>query len=331
MPNAVTQMLTEVRTEYVIGTAIFVIRLFCKWKTRKWWWDDAFAVSAWVWFTLLYSMEEYLVLVGAPAAMDQAMRESFTDEQRENLRKGGIAMFASFYLLILLTWSFKGMLIAMFLRLTGELAIHRYVKIVAGVSLTTLIAALLTETLHCLPIERNWQILPDPGIECSAGVNTNIVIAVGNVLTDVLLLAVPPIIMRNLRMPLWRKLRILFLLSLGLFVIGMSLARCIMTVGNPKTVNTSSMWAQREAIVTIFAVNAPSLNVLFKRETWSTHRSSSGYIRDTSGSDKKKPARFEAYTMTNFETSSKGSTSDLVKPNRVAGVETHFSRNATEV
>jgi hypothetical protein len=33
-----------------------------------------------------------------------------------------------------------------------------------------------------LPLKRNWQILPDPGKECSAGIVINIVIAVGNVL-----------------------------------------------------------------------------------------------------------------------------------------------------
>jgi hypothetical protein len=196
-----TEMLTEVRVEYVIGTVCFLARWFCRWKTRKWWWDDLFALSAWVWFTLIYSMEEYLgksqnlsatshnnshsstvVTVGAPAGMDQATRESFTAEQRDDLRKGGIAMFASFYLLILTTWSLKAMLIIMFFRLTTDLGIHQYVKVVAGTTLMTFVAALLTATLHCLPIERNWQILPDPGAECSAGINTNIVIAVGNVL-----------------------------------------------------------------------------------------------------------------------------------------------------
>jgi len=53
---------------------------------------------------------------------------------------------------------------------------------VAGISVAACIAAIITQTTHCLPLKRNWQILPDPGKECSAGIVINIVIAVGNVL-----------------------------------------------------------------------------------------------------------------------------------------------------
>lgn len=60
------------------------------------------------------------------------------------------------------------------------------------------------------------------------------------------------------------------LLSLGLVCIGMALARCILTVTDPATYNTSSLWAQREAIVAIVVVNAPVLVSLFHRTTWSS-------------------------------------------------------------
>ncbi|KAI0161795.1 hypothetical protein GGR52DRAFT_140104 [Hypoxylon sp. FL1284] len=309
-----SEMLIEVRTEYTVGTLCFIARWFCRWKTARWWWDDAFSLSAWVWFTLLYSMMEYLVKVGGPAGMDEATRESFTDEQRENLKKGGISMWFSFYLFILLTWSLKGMLITFFLRLTSDLGLQRYVKIVAGISIMAFVATVLTTTLHCLPIERNWQVVPDPGVECSAGVNINIVVAVGNVLTDMLLLAVPPLLMRKLNIPFWKKIRIAFLLSLGLFVIGMSLARCILTIENPRTVNDSSMWAQREGIVGIIAVNSPVLNGLFKRETWSSQKDRSVSPVHISKKEKKVPSKFAVYKMTNFEMISKGSESELVSP-----------------
>lgn len=59
---------------------------------------------------------------------------------------------------------------------------YTYVLVVAGVSGVSCVAAVITQLTHCLPMKRNWQILPDPGKECSAGIIINIVIAVGNVL-----------------------------------------------------------------------------------------------------------------------------------------------------
>jgi hypothetical protein len=60
--------------------------------------------------------------------------------------------------------------------------LYRYVQAVGGISVAACITTIITQTTHCLPLKSNWQILPDPGKECSAGIVINIVIAVGNVL-----------------------------------------------------------------------------------------------------------------------------------------------------
>jgi hypothetical protein len=118
----------------------------------------------------------------------------------------------------------------------------------AGVSVIFFVAAVITQFTHCLPLQHNWQILPDPGKECSAGIIINIVIAVGNVLVDGLLLVVPTLMLKDAHITLWRKIRIIFLLSLGVFVMAMAIARCILSIGNSAQVAQSSVWAQREAV-----------------------------------------------------------------------------------
>lgn len=80
------------------------------------------------------------------------------------------------------------------------------------------------------------------------GIVINIVIAVGNVLVDALLLVVPTIMLKDARIKIWRKVRIGFLLSLGIFVMGMAIARCILSIGNSVQVAQASVWAQREAV-----------------------------------------------------------------------------------
>lgn len=55
-----TETQIECRVEYVVGTAIFILRWFTRAKLRMWKLDDYFSISAWTFFTLIYAMVEYL-------------------------------------------------------------------------------------------------------------------------------------------------------------------------------------------------------------------------------------------------------------------------------
>lgn len=52
----------------------------------------------------------------------------------------------------------------------------------------------------------------------------------------------------ELTAPAHRKIRIAFLLSLGLFVIAIAIVRCVLSIGNSAQVALASVWAQREAV-----------------------------------------------------------------------------------
>jgi hypothetical protein len=54
--------------------------------------------------------------------------------------------------------------------------------------------------------------------------------------------------LKDTKISLWRKIRVIFLLSLGLFVMGMAIARCILSIGASVQVALSSVWAQRAAV-----------------------------------------------------------------------------------
>jgi hypothetical protein len=210
--------------------------------------------------------------------------------------------------------------------------LYTYVLVMTGISVVCFVVAIITQFTHCLPLHHNWQILPDPGKECSAGIIINIVIAVGNVLVDALLLVIPTLMLKDAQINVWRKARIGFLLSLGVFVMAMAIARCILSIGSSVQVAQASVWAQREAVscfdvhrglpltslqlVSIFAVNAPIINALFKTETWRSGSSTNNsYVKQIHSSDHSRADRSknnEIYKMTNTETSSKESTSDLV-------------------
>lgn len=120
-----------------------------------------------------------------------------------SFREGAKAMFSSFYFMICLVWSLKATLIAFFLSFTRDTRMENYVRVVGYFSAVCFVVTCIIQTTHCLPLHRNWQILPDPGcrscipvmvifllfscinriaVECSKGIITNIAVAVGNVL-----------------------------------------------------------------------------------------------------------------------------------------------------
>jgi hypothetical protein len=55
-----TETQIECRAEYAIGSIIFILRWATRGKMRMWKLDDWFSVSAWVFFTLIQAMVEYL-------------------------------------------------------------------------------------------------------------------------------------------------------------------------------------------------------------------------------------------------------------------------------
>lgn len=59
-----------------------------------------------------------------------------------------------------------------------------------------------------------------------------------------------------------RKIRITFLLSLGLFVMGMATARCILSIGTSVEVALASVWAQREIVSLDVLAFLASLNIV---------------------------------------------------------------------
>jgi hypothetical protein len=141
-----------------------------------------------------------------------------------------------------------------------NMPVRRYVWATTGTSVVYFVATFITQFVHCLPLEHNWQILPDPGKECLAGVIINTVIAVGNVWVDGLLLVVTTLMLKDARISTWRKMRIGFLLYFGSFVMAMTMAitRCILSIRSSAQVAQASTWAQRETFSDAIVLILPS-------------------------------------------------------------------------
>lgn len=66
-----------------------------------------------------------------------------------------------------LIWALKACMLFFFGRLTAGLSMQTYVRYLSGVMVLSYIAVFLTISCGCFPIQKNWQVLPDPGPHCT--------------------------------------------------------------------------------------------------------------------------------------------------------------------
>lgn len=72
----------------------------------------------------------------------------------------------------------------------------------------------------------------------------------------------------TVRLPLYRKVIISILLSSGLFAISAAIIRCVLSLINVNNIASATIWAIREAFITILAVSIPVIKPLFNRTKW---------------------------------------------------------------
>ncbi|KAB8230216.1 uncharacterized protein BDW43DRAFT_321646 [Aspergillus alliaceus] len=244
-----TPFQTEAWTEYLIGTVIILLRIFARFRVvgiKNWQGDDYFAFVVLAFWTAELTMLELIGQYGTNIGLSDTQRASLTPEQIELLARGSKCLLAGWTCYVTLIWSLKACMLYFYNRLTLGLVQQKLVKFNAVLCACTYTAVIFTIFLHCRPLEKNWQVYPDPGLNCSAGYVNYIVIAVANV----------------------SKLIIGVLLCSGVFVMIATLLRCIISLQSIDSINTSTIWAIRETFVAIIAVNAPCIKPLFSSSVW---------------------------------------------------------------
>ncbi|TQN65808.1 hypothetical protein CSHISOI_07531, partial [Colletotrichum shisoi] len=89
-----------------------------------------------------------------------------------------------------------------------------------------------------------------------------------DVLTDAAILSLPLPVLREIRVPLYKKMFIAVLICSGLFVIAAAIMRVAVTLGSEHSTITVNRWGVRECEVGLMAINAPILRPLFSRRFW---------------------------------------------------------------
>ncbi|KAJ5607606.1 hypothetical protein N7537_004225 [Penicillium hordei] len=206
---------------------------------------------------------------------------SMTDEQRKSLspdseeyrlRVGGSKVqVAGWSLYTLLLWLLKTCMAIFYSRLTAGLVNMRIRIHIAYVLIAiTYIATICSILFGCHPMEKNWQIDPNPGNYCQPAVSKIdiYVTVVLNVATDLYLLSIPAPMLVKARLKWREKLELLILFSGGLFVMMAGILRCVLILtAGANGAQQAGSWACRETFVAVVIGNIPMIYPLVRRFT----------------------------------------------------------------
>ncbi|KAH8647028.1 hypothetical protein BGZ60DRAFT_329442, partial [Tricladium varicosporioides] len=269
--------LPEEWTLYGIGVTILLLRFAMRIKTvgfRNFQGDDYFSILTLALFTMDAATVHIICKIkdftGTNVEASVVQKTTpLTDAEIRAYTFGSQEELLAWYSYTALIWSMKATMIFFFNRLTFGLWQHRYVKWLGLACGISYLVVVLTITFGCFPTQKNWQVVPDPGLKCTLKIQNFLVTVVLNVITDAAILAIPAPLLWGLQIPFRRKLVIALLLCSGLFVITAAIIRVVLTLGaNPSALNINR-WGVRETIVGIVTINLPILKPLFSARFWS--------------------------------------------------------------
>ncbi|SMR56694.1 unnamed protein product [Zymoseptoria tritici ST99CH_1E4] len=122
----------------------------------------------------------------------------------------------------------------------------------------TWLAALVVGFTECDPFPLYWQVLPAPG-KCVEAQTQLIVLGVLNIFTDIMLLLLPLPTLLSLQTPWKRKLRLLMICTLGIFIVAITVIRLPINALNATVQSNRTVWASTELLTAGIVANAPTL------------------------------------------------------------------------
>ncbi|KAL4737447.1 hypothetical protein BDV11DRAFT_191742 [Aspergillus similis] len=309
---------TELFVEWAVGLVIIAVRIYARWSMGKqnFYWDDLFLGFVTVFWTF-HTVFLYLCtdVYGSNIGLNTQTALEVPDDQVEDLREGSIYAFVAWLSYIFLVWSFKGVLIFLYSRLTMGLWHHRLLIGVAIGSIVTFLTSLFFHLFICLPVSRSWQVKPYAGDNCTIRPNNYIVIECLSIVTDIAIMAVPMPLVIAARIALSQKIILCALFSSGIFVMIAAILRAYYSVTDINELSIALGWASREALVSAIIVCAPGIKPLLTRiGFFRSYGSSNGYSNynhgDTHGSKSRSKSK-SRNTGTMFTSRSKKNDSVL--------------------
>ncbi|KAI0539189.1 hypothetical protein GGR58DRAFT_465504 [Xylaria digitata] len=275
--DAVHSFYIQLWTLYSVGILVTILRTYARVKAvgiRNLRADDLL-----IWIAMLfYSIQAALGYSVGHAAHGLA-NSGMTDTERAALPAddpeyqmrilGSKIQIAIWSVYASLMCFLKLSVLVFYIRLTEGLGWRYRLQIRIGFALVigTTIASVAAILFSCMPIQRHWQIYPDPGDYCQPAISPSIIWTsyAANISTDIYLILIPLPMLWGSSLKLAKKIASTIVLGAGIFVLVCATLKTIFIIVDP--VNGAALageWGTREAFVSVFTTNLPMIFPLFK-------------------------------------------------------------------
>jgi hypothetical protein len=162
------------------------------------------------------------------------------------------------------TWGVKTCMLTLFWRLTKNLRLQLYVKIIAVYVAVGFVVIMVTYYgVYCRPFSQYWA-MPVKDLQCATYQNYSITQAVFNISSDAAMLAIPVPLLIKAQMQMRKKLLLICIMSLGVFTIVAAILNKVFNFASPLT-TTYQIWYIREASTAIYVANLMCLWPLLRK------------------------------------------------------------------
>ncbi|EPS38737.1 hypothetical protein H072_7535 [Dactylellina haptotyla CBS 200.50] len=261
-----------------IAFCLFIFRLgFRKFRGEKWNLGDLWTALAAVFMMARVGCQHFILKYGTVTTITPEERAAwnFTKDELAKIILCSKLNLPGRFSLTSLLWCLKLTVLDFLRRIIRRMAWEK--PIIWGFSVTLFItyaAASVAVFVECRPFELWWQIDPDPG-KCVQGNLWLITYEIGNMITDLMLIAVPFPLVFKAKIPLARRLQLCALFSLGFFLVAICVPRLIQGTAHSTIQLSRTMWASIETLFASIAAMVPTIYVLYRRGDESSYYLSS--------------------------------------------------------
>ncbi|CCD43514.1 hypothetical protein BofuT4_P011900.1 [Botrytis cinerea T4] len=253
-----TNLVVEAWTCWAIAVVFIAVRISARvsnlgWRQLKL--DDGLMFAALFAYTAEATSSYYLVarwLGYSNGGMTGIERQTLDPNSLEWLYRvnGAKTHIWNWVTYISLMWLLKACWITYYARLISAAEKRSLRRITVGYVVlgVTYLSAILVVFCKCMPLKKQWQIYPDPGI------------------THMYIMAIPlPTILSTKGMLPYQKLFLLVLYSGGFLVTVFGILRCVSILTALGTARSSGQWSLRESFLAVLVTNLPIIAPIIKR------------------------------------------------------------------
>ncbi|KAJ5676869.1 uncharacterized protein N7477_002502 [Penicillium maclennaniae] len=205
--------------------AIIVVRLCGRYvRLERFFPEDKMMVLSIIPLSIRMVLVHFVLIYGT----NNVKTDGLTAEEISKREIGSKLVLVARIFYAIFIWMAKLTVCEFFKRVTGMVwrrSVAIFLRLIQFFLISTLVAVVIATLAECQPFSHYWQVVPDPGTSCRSGYANLITMGTCDVITDLLLVAFPVPIILMAQIPMKRKLGLVVLFCLSLFLVAITCYR----------------------------------------------------------------------------------------------------------